>query len=172
MKTVFWLRTKKQACLGASLLFLCAFGQELHAGVITGSAILDHGGWDFSEQISTTGPFEGDMFVAIVVDPPLGWRIAAAMPPALIAEIQDSTFQELTFAPEDTSTYSFDAPASVGRVYVVRTAERHYAKFRFLECDYAGLEIEYVYQPDGTRKLYDEISVEDDTWGGIKALFK
>ena len=94
------------------------------------------------------------------------------MPPALVAEISDCTFEELKYAPEDTTIYAIDAPALVGRVYVSRTMEGHYAKFRFLYLTYDEAVIEYVYQPDGSRVLYDASAVEEYSWGKIKELYR
>jgi hypothetical protein len=159
------------SCSNALLAASC-FPARADSEVISGIVNLIHGGWDFSEQVSTTGPFEGDMFIAIVVDPPLGWRVATTIPPALITVIPDSTYENLQFAPADTSVYSFDAPAEVGYVYVIRTVERHYAKMRLIKCDYAGTIMEYTYQPDGSRKLFNEIAVESISWGRIKALYR
>jgi hypothetical protein len=160
-------------CVGSGALFAASCSPaEANSEVISGIVNLIHWGWDFSEQVSTTGPFEGDMFIAIVVDPPLGWRVAAGMPPALIVVIPDSTYEELQFAPADTSVYSFDAPADVGYVYVIRTVERHYAKMRLIQCDYGAIIMEYTYQPDGSRRLFNEIGVESTSWGKIKALYR
>lgn len=162
------------SCLGSSALFAAScLPAQANSEVISGIVNLIHGGWDFSEQVSTTGPFEGDIFIAIVVDPPLGWRVVASFfSTALIAVIPDSTYEELQFAPADTSAYSFDAPADVGLVYVIRTEEGHYAKMHLLQCDYAGTIMEYTYQPDGSRRLFNKIAVESISWGKIKALYK
>jgi len=138
-------------------LLLIVLTSNAYSGIIWGTGVMTNAFWDFSEQTSVLG--EGDIDLAIVVDPPLGWMVGATRYPALIAEI-DSTFEELQFAPEDTTSYDFDASASLDRTYVVRTRERHYAKFRFLELNYQRSVIEYVYQPDGSRKLFGEISVE------------
>ena len=141
-----------------------------HSGIIWGTGVLIHGSWDFSEEVSIEIEGEWDIIIGIVVDPPLGWMVGAWYP-ALITEV-DSTFEELQFAPEDTTLYNFDAPASLGRTYVVRTRERHYAKFRFIELNYQRTVIEYVYQPDGLRKLFGEINVERYSWGAIKSIFR
>ena len=161
-------------CVGSGALFAASCSPaEANSEVISGIVNLIHGGWDFSEQVSTTGPFEGDISIVIVVDPPLGWRVVASFfSTALIAVIPDSTYEELQFAPADTSVYSFDAPADVGLVYVIRTEEGHYAKMHLLQCDYAGISMEYTYQPDGSRRLFNEIAVESTSWGKIKALYR
>ena len=150
---------------------LLALTNAAHSSVISGIGSMFKGSWDFSLAI-TVEPSEGDIFVADVVDPPLGCRVAAYMPPALIAEIPDSTFEDLKYAPEDTSMYDIDAPASTGRVYVAITMEGNYSKFRFLVLTYSEIIIEYVYQPDGSRKLFDKVGVEKHTWGKIKALYR
>ena len=150
-------------------LLLIVLTSNAYSGIIWGTGVMTNAFWDFSEQMSVLG--EGDIDLAIVVDPPLGWRVGATRYPALIAEI-DSTFEELKFAPEDTTVYDIDAPASLGRTYVVRTLERHYAKFKFIELSYQGAVIEYVYQPDGSRKLFGEIGVERYSWGAIKSIFR
>ena len=148
---------------------LIVLTSNAYSGIIWGTGVLIYGFWDFSEEESVLG--YGDIFIADVVDPPLGCRVCATCYPTLIAEI-DSTFEELKFAPEDTTVYDIDAPASLDRTYVVRTWERHYVKFRFLELSYQRSVIEYVYQPDGSRRLFGDISVEKSPWGAIKSIFR
>ena len=140
-----------------------------YPGIIWGTGVLIHGFWDFSEEESVLG--YGDIFIADIVDPPLGRRVCATYYPALIAVV-DSTFEELQFAPEDTTLYDINAPASLGRTYVVRTCESHYTKFRFLELSYQRSVIEYVYEPDGSRTLFGEIGVGIYSWGAIKSIFR
>jgi len=141
------------------------------ASVISGTGSMFKGGWDFSLQM-TVDANVSDVFLASVFDPPLGLRVAAYMAPALVAEITDCTFEELKYAPEDSMIYDIDAPASVGRVYVSKTMEGHYAKFRFLILTYDEIIIEYLYQPDGSRVLYDTSEIKEYSWSRIKALFE
>lgn len=144
---------------------------SVYSGVICKIDTLYLGGYDFSES-TTVHQDDSDIFMAIVVDPPLGLVVGAYRYPAEIAYLPDSTFEDLRYAPEDTTVYNFYQHAYLGKTYVVRTMEMHYAKFRFLQLPYAVTIIEYVYQPDGSRKLFDRIAVESYTWGGIKKLFQ
>ena len=142
------------------------------ADVIQGTGILSVGSWDFSEQVSVdrfTNP-NSDLSFAFVVDPPLGYRVACENG-AVAVLIQDSTFDEVTVAPEDTTLYSWDLPAQVGATYVIRTTERHYAKFTPLQLEPVPI-IRYAYQPDGSRALIDPVPIEETTWGRVKALYQ
>jgi len=142
-----------------------------NADVISGTVALDLGGWDFSQQTSMTWP-DADIAFAFVVDPPLGLRVAAPYPPARILMLSDSTYEDLKYAPDDSALYGMDAPALIGPVYVAKTKEGRYAKFRILHLPYDTPIIEYVYQPDGTRRFYNGIGVESSTWSSVKTLFR
>jgi hypothetical protein len=142
------------------------------ADVLSGQGVMTPcWGWDFSAQKSLCVLEFPDIFLAFVVDPPLGLRVSVT-DPASIALIPDSTFEELKFAPEDSSSYTWDLPALYDMTYVARTKEGHYAKFRFLQLPYLERIIEYVYQPDGSRRFFNAVGVEESTWGTIKALFR
>ncbi len=142
------------------------------ADVISGQGIMSPcWGWDFSAQKSLCVLEFPDIFLAFVVEPDLGLRISVTNP-ARVAMIPDSTFEELRFAPEDSSSYTWDLPALYDMTYVARTKEGNYAKFRFLQLPYLEPVIEYVYQPDGSGRFFNEIGVEGSTWGAIKALFR
>jgi hypothetical protein len=132
---------------------------------------LTNGGWDFSEEKSVNPFFDpgADFAIAYVVDPPLGYRVQG-LDGARLVMVPDSTFEELTEAPEDPSLYGWDLPGLMGVTYVIRTIEGHYAKFRILSL--LGHWIEYAYQSDGSRMLAYPTPVERTTWGRIKALFE
>ena len=178
-----------------------------YTAVIYGTGEMDPWGWDFSLQ-EPAGILSGnpDILIAIVNDPGLGLIVSASMPPAIIIAVPDSTFEELKFAPADTTQYSWYAHAVENRTYVIRTLERTYAKFRLFNLPQGSISplvlnlsdldlfpgdvsiikhmeflfiahatiptIEYVYQPDGSTKLFDKVSVEEVSWGVIKQLMK
>ena len=92
---------------------------------------------------------------------------------AWITAVPDTSFNDLLFAPEDLSQYDTMMPADFGITYVIHTTEEHYVKFHFLHIfDFSDPVIEYVYQTDGTRKLFDYISTEGSSWGTIKGMYK
>jgi hypothetical protein len=149
----------------AFLLISC----KVHSDIISGTGELTWGEWDFSE-CAPVNCYCGDINVLEVFE--LGLTVFAGHWPGLIVILPDSSFEDLKYAPEDTSIYDYHAPVDPNVTYVVRTLERHYAKFRFTNLGYPPWLIEYVYQPDGSRKLFDEIATERQTWGGIKALYR
>jgi len=149
-----------------------------YSGIISGTGVLDKGSWDFSDTTSVSPESEdADFFVIITA-----LTLTDAIPletyigtnyPAMIAVIRDSTFEELKFAPPDTSSlYDYDALMLPNQFYVIKTHEGHYAKFRFLKSPVQHPMIEYVYQPDGSRRLFDAIGVERYSWGAIKSMFR
>jgi hypothetical protein len=155
-----------------SALALCGFALLLtlsnaHSGVISGTGRLTWGEWDFSE-CKPVNCYCGDIIILDVFE--LGLVVMTNYSPALVVILPDSSFEDLKYAPEDSTLYDYYAPYYPGRPYVVRTLERHYAKFRFMNFT-VPWDIEYVYQPDGSRKLFDEIATEKQTWGAIKSLF-
>jgi len=159
----------------AASLFLGLFLISLpvsfaNSAVMSGIGVLDLGGWDFSERMSVN-PFVADLCVTFVVDPPLGLRASVYRSPGGVLMLPDSTYEDLKYAPADTTLYTLDVPAYLGTVYVSRTMEGHYAKFRFLQL-YAAIIIEYVYQPDGSTKLFGPIAIEGRSWGSIKSLYR
>ena len=84
----------------------------------------------------------------------------------------DSTYEELTSAPSDTTLYKEGLDILYSVFYVVRTRERHYAKMRAICCVGGGIQIEYAYQDNGSRILVDSVPVRSITWGQIKALYR
>jgi hypothetical protein len=144
---------------------------KVHSDVVSGTAVMTSNEWDFSEAASVHC-FCGDIMVCEIIEPPLGLMVVINYSPGLIVCLPDSSFQDLMYAPEDTLLYGFQAPAYPNLTYVVRTLEGHYAKFRFTVLTLHSLVIEYVYQPDGSRKFFDEIATERQTWGAIKALYR
>ena len=151
---------------------LLTIGAGANADVISGQGVMTPcWGWDFSAQTSLCVLDMPDIFVAFIDDPPLGLVVTVTNPARVVA-LPDSSFEDLRYAPEDSSAYGYDIPAYVYTTYVARTKEGHYAKFRFLQLPYDLVIIEYVYQPDGSRRLFNLIGVEGCTWGAIKALFR
>ena len=151
-------------------VLLLTVSSNSYSKVISGIGYLDFGGWDFSDTTSVH-PDYADISLAIVVDPPIGLMVFAHNG-ASVVHLPDSTFENLKHAPEDSSMYDIDVPAYLSQTYVARTQEGHYAKFRFLRLPYQIAIIEYVYQPDGSRNLTDEIGTESYTWGAIKKIFQ
>jgi hypothetical protein len=162
------LRFEAVALVGMVLLFVPFKG---YSDVISGTGILTWGEWDFSES-APVNCYCGDIMVADVFDPPIGLIVEVPYRPGLIVCLPESSFQDLKYAPEDTLAYDFEAPAYPNVTYVVRTLEGHYAKFRFTTLTLQSAVIEYVYQPDGSRRLFDEIATQRQTWGIIKALYR
>ena len=145
---------------------------KVHSDVISGTGVLTWGEWDFSESEACDYIFCGDITVIDVFDPPIGLVVSVPYVPGLIICLPDSSFQDLEYAPEDTLAYGFEVPAYPNVTYVVRTLEGHYAKFRFTVPTFQSIIIEYVYQPDGPRDLFDRIGTKGQSWGAIKALYK
>ena len=139
------------------------------AEIIEGTAVLEQGCWDFSQQQTVVDwDPSADACILYVVDPPLGYMVTAAGYGAI--SVVDSAFDDVTSAPTDSSAWVFDYPAFTFVTYVVRTAENHYAKFRLVD----GVvipTIEYAYQPDGSMNLDTGVPVEATTWGSIKELY-
>ncbi|MGD1048665.1 MAG: hypothetical protein ABR899_07955 [Candidatus Krumholzibacteriaceae bacterium] len=143
-----------------------------NADVISGQGVMAPcWGWDFSEQVSLCYLENPDIILGFIVDPPLGLVIGVTGW-ASIVMLPDSNFEDLRYAPEDSTAYGYDLPALVNTTYVARTREGHFAKFRLLQLPYLVPIIEYVYQPDGSRRFFNEIGVEKSTWSAVKALFR
>ena len=147
---------------------LCLLSCFCKAEVIEGIGVVA-GAWDFSEEESVNPILDpnADIGFAFVVDPPIGYWVGA-FNGALIA-LADSAFEVLTTSPEDTTLYDWTLPAFPGVTYVVRTTERHYAKFKPIQILIPI--IQYAYQPDGSRLLVDPVPVKPTTWGRIKLLY-
>jgi hypothetical protein len=128
-------------------------------------------GWDFSEQ-KAVGWYVSDLVIADILVPPLGWTMTA-FTGGLITMITDTAFDELTIAPEDTTLYKHELPVYGDVVYVIRTPEWTYAKFRVIAVSLPT--IEYAYQTDGSGVFREDPSGIPDpvtTWGRMKALYK
>jgi hypothetical protein len=161
LQIVVWFQ-----CVTASLVGVDS-QSAVHSGV--GYAELDSA-WDFSDS-ATCSLFEGycgDFAMGING----GWFLLAMPPDAGIAIVADSTFEELTTAPEDPDRYFVIVYPYPNEVYVVRTEEGHYAKIRPIDLNASGeFTFEYRYQDDGSRVLDDTVPVEATSWGRIKALY-
>jgi len=137
----------------------------LLADVISGTANLSAGGlggWDFS-IMETVAVDDGDIGVAHVGD--LGGYFVIGLNGALVAHLPDSTFEDLKYAPEDSTIYSMMQPAYVHSLYLMKTRDNKYVKLRFPE-NYSSFD--FIFQPDGSRKLFDYIGTEYKSWGIIK----
>ena len=153
-----------------TFLILSATNGVYAGSIISGTGVLDEfWGWDFSEQSCTSD--NRDMIVGFIVDPPLGLSVGPTYPPSLIAMLPDSSFEDLKYAPADSSLYKIVQPAYLNVTYVARTLENHYAKFKFISLPYDIPIIEYVYQPDGSRKLFEETGTTKSSWGSIKQIY-
>jgi hypothetical protein len=162
---------------------LLLFAGSAIADVIQGSANLGYSygyGWDFSDSTNVQID-EADIFLMEVHDPNWGFMlIISSFTGSMFAE-SDSSFEELTTAPADAQRYTgiiepciplYPSPCTY-YTYVVKTPDRHYAKFRIINTyPCPGYCIEYVYQPDGTRNFLDQVPVEEFTWGEIKSIYK
>jgi hypothetical protein len=163
-----WNLSYNKKLLALILLSLFVLSYTAHSEVISGVGYLTWGTWDFSEQKSYEETY-GDIMVVYIVDPPLGLKVVAIMPPTLIAVV-DSTYEELLYAPEDTTLYDWLAPVELGLTYVCRTYEKHYAKFRFMTIPPGIIKIEYTYQPDGSSLLFDPDPIDYHSWSEIKHM--
>ena len=166
----------KRALLAAVACAVLLYTSVAIGDVISGIGDMNLGGWDFSTQ-TTVPPMNGpnnnpdnDISFVIVVDPPLGIMVFAENG-AMVTAILDSTFEELTEAPGDSSLYALILPASIGDTFVILTTEGFYAKLSPLRIEPWPI-IEYVYQPNGSRILVDPVAVEATTWGRVKAAFE
>ena len=79
----------------------------------------------------------------------------------------DSTYEELTTAPADSTLYTGALWSLTGKTYILRTQERHYVKFRTISGGYP-VYIEYTYQDNGSQTVPIKIT----TWGKIKLLYR
>ena len=152
---------------------------ELHSGF----ALIPAGpAWDFSDSVAVAPPNGDLLWITLLANKgkPNAARGASAFPyyfltnpPALIAYApQDSTYESLTTAPEDTMLYTQSAEILSYGVYVIRTKENHFAKLRLEMVGGGGMTIEYTYQDDGTRILVEPVGVEPTTWGRVKSLYR
>ncbi len=149
-------------------ILVCTLVHPALGEVLRGIGTSSQGGWDFSEEAPVHW-LDGDIAVGYVVDPPLGWLVWGANGGKIVL-LADSTFEDLTEAPADTSLYKYEEQGIAGATYVCRTGDGHYAKFRYVSPSFSM--IEYAYQTDGTPSFLDPVPVEETTWGRIKSLFK
>ena len=164
------------------ILLIVAFsilseGKIAAGTIVYGTGVLDDSWtWDFSENSDTSPPFscDPDIMIALGVTDPygnsLGDVVAGTCPPNIIISLPDSSFEDLRYAPADTSLYDWYCVLEIGRCYVVRTNEYHYAKFRFTHIPPGAPVMDFAYQTDGSTKLFDKIATEESSWGAIKAL--
>ena len=162
-------RPKRNYTLFILVVLLPVFSR---AGVIRGDGCL--GGmyaWDFSDSVAVEWGSD-DLLLFRGFDGS-GQHIEVAIAPHGLAIIPDSSYKDLSYAPEDLSRYETEQELRNLTAYVVRTAEGNYAKFQILLDDCGGhFHIEYSYQPNGSRCLVDGIAIQDRTWGIIKALYR
>jgi hypothetical protein len=149
---------------------------KIHKGL--GYAEFDSA-WDFSDS-STCVLFEGDCgdlamgitLMQTATEPTVMLMLAMAPHAGIAVASLDSTYEELTTAPEDSNEYFIMVVPYPDVVYVMRTNEGHYAKFRGVDLGPGGdFTLEYSYQDDGTRVLVDDVPTEQTTWGRMKSLY-
>ena len=86
--------------------------------------------------------------------------------------LPDSTFEDLMYAPEDSTLYDTEQPPLLGTTYVIKTGDGKYAKIVFTKVwPMNEAEMMYVYQPDGSRLLFNPTATEEFSWGRIKKIF-
>jgi hypothetical protein len=140
--------------------------------------------WDFSDSSNCVlwYGFCGDLAMGITLmqtatEPTGGiYMYATASRAGIAIASLDSTYEELTTAPEDSNAYYGMVVPYPHVVYVMRTAEGHYAKFRGVDLGPGGdFTFEYSYQDNGTRVLVGGVPTgipeQTTTWGRMKALY-
>jgi len=145
---------------------------DLHSGT---AEIPPGTSWDFSDS-AAVGYYSGDVGVVATVvhetqTAPATWLLFANYPAKLAIAPADSSFDDLTTAPEDTTLYEAVKVLLPDRVYFIRTREGNYAKLQVLSIG-SGATAVYTYQDDGTRVLSGTVSVEATSWGRIKSLYR
>jgi hypothetical protein len=151
------------------LMIDIAFSGAAFAEVKTGTGEMIHPSgmpmWDFSAERCVGYP-NGD--IGFIHELDLGF-IVAPINGAAVQVVSGIAFEDVLEAPEDPSSYedwvSIDV-MDLSTVYVVRTEEGHFAKFRFLDSTFGS--IQYAYQDDGSRVLDPGTPVHEMTWGEIK----
>jgi hypothetical protein len=165
--------------LFALSLLLSTAARLALAEIHTGFAMIPPGpAWDFSDSVTVVPP-SGDLRWITLVRSVSGKGEAPAQfayfltdAPAQIAFApQDSTYENLSNAPPDSTFHEAAAVLSYG-VYVVRTKENHFAKLRIEMIGGGGITIEYSYQDNGSRVLVRPVGVKNATWGSVKSLYR
>lgn len=154
-----------------TIVILFLIPRSLFSDVITGTAELTNGFWDFYTMESLTWQEGGGHAFVPLMN---GVLVVAATNGSFVAAVPDSGFEELQYAPADSTQYYYNQVAVDGRIYVykitnITTREVTYAKVRFLRYSYPVV-LDYVYQPDGSRKLFNDVGIDHSTWSMIKAL--
>jgi hypothetical protein len=134
--------------------------------------------WDFSDSSVTFLP-NGDLYwvetTALLHQASQGseqmWFTANEPAVMTIGSI-DSTYGELTSAPVDVGQYVDFLVASPDIVYVLRTVEGNYVKFRIHAFVGGGITVEFTYQDNGSRVLAQSMATGLTTWGRIKGLYR
>ena len=170
-------RHAKSLVIAALIVSFSGYGAQakLHSGFVL---IWPGPAFDFSDSVLVPPP-DGDLYwvtlstTRSIAGGAIQSEWFTTNYPALIGYAPgDSTYDELTTAPSDTTLYDFAAAVLSYGVYVVRTKEHHYAKVRVEMIGGGGITIEYTYQDDGTRVLVNPVPVHPVTWGRIKSLYR
>jgi len=135
--------------------------------------------WDFSDSSTCPlfGRYCGDFSITFTMLQTAAEPTAIvmlAMPPhaGIALASPDSSYEELTTAPEDSNAYFTAVVPYPFQVYVVMTNEGHYAKLRGVDLGPGGdFTFEYSYQDNGTRVLVGGVPTEETTWGRVKSLY-
>jgi len=158
-------------------------------GIVPCRAELRHGfgsmindSWDFSDSTSIGYPDYSTavdiyMYVTLQNNPdtlnsPSIYMVSANFEAGALITVVDSAFIDLKSAPEDLNKYTYSQYAYYNVTYVVKTIEDNYVKFRFTDLYETAPypTIEYYYQTDGSRKLYEPIGISESSWGRIKSI--
>lgn len=169
------MRSRLLGCLVvAVVLFL---GSPSRADIHAGFALIIPGpAWDFSDSTLVVPP-NGDLrWITVLANSTdsktsnFSYFFVTDFPAMIAYASADSSYEELTSAPSDSSVYAQSKGLYTFAVYVVRTKEGHYAKLRVFMLG-GGMTIEYTYQDDGTRILRRPVGVKATTWGKVKSLY-
>lgn len=158
-----------KTCLLYTLVFISLMSSSVYSDVISGTTLINPG-WNFTLMENVMW-YDCHVFVALVVDPPPERLLVICNNNSCIAMLPDSTFEGLMYAPEDSSLYDTHQPALQETTYVIKTGDGKYAKIVFTKVwPMHEAEMMYVYQPDGSRKLFNDVGTETKSWGFIKLL--
>lgn len=152
-----------------SLMIIMLIPQCTKGDVICGIAELyQNQGWDFSDSCYVS-MFTADLVIFHGLDS--NFVPIDAFITMYGGTLSDSTYNDLTIAPADPTVYVQELGVYFNWCYIIITDEGHYAKCQ-ITYGQSGYNIEYTYQPDGSRWLVDEIGVDCSTWGRIKSLYR